>query len=238
MPGDGAGDGVIRVRLQTHRDAQHVVFASCGEGFDLRDLQLALREGAGLVHGDDIDLRELFDGRAAAEEHAMPRSPRDGGQNRRRNRQNECAGAHHHQQRHGAIERGLGIPDVFKGWNAEDQPPHEEHHRHDAQRENGVARAEAVGEALARRPHLLRRLNQRDDLRQGALRRRFVHAHLRQAPQVQRPAKDRRAGFLRDRHRLTRQRRFIRRRETRENRAIDRKELVRLHHDDLAHAQS
>jgi hypothetical protein len=63
-------------------------------------LQFAFRERARLVHRDHIDLGELFDRRAAAEQHATPGAPGDRGQNGRRNRQNERTGAHHDQQRH------------------------------------------------------------------------------------------------------------------------------------------
>ena len=74
-------------------------------GNDLRDLGVADRQGPCLVEDRDVDLAELLQGAAVAEDDAVPGGPIDSSDDRDRGGQDQRAWSRHHE--HG--ERADGV---------------------------------------------------------------------------------------------------------------------------------
>ena len=78
--GDGPGERVGGEPFDRVGQLRNLVLAPGRKTFDALDLQFAGRERAGLVHGNDRNLAEIFDGGATAEKDATAGAPGDGGE--------------------------------------------------------------------------------------------------------------------------------------------------------------
>ena len=116
--------------------------------------------------------------------------------------------------------------------------PDEKHHDREGQQADGVAGAEAVGEALRRGLAGLSIADETDDTGMGTFRWRPQHFSKQRAVSVERAAEHGIAGLLFHRHGFPRQRRFIRRGLTTEYPCIDRKLVVGQDPDGLTRHQA
>lgn len=164
---DGAGEGMGGEAFDAEGEAGDVRFAAGRKAFDGIDAQFAGGEGAGLVHGDDIDVGEFFDGRSTAEEDAMAGAVGDGGEDGGRDGEDEGAGGGDDEEGHGQV-KGAGAVGGADPRRAAGGPPDEEHEDGEAQDPDGVAGAEAVGEPLGGGFEALGIADEADDALEGA----------------------------------------------------------------------
>ena len=112
VAGDGAGQRMGRKPFEREGQLRHFRFPARRKALDRFHAQFAGGQRAGLVERHDVDLRQFFHRRAAAEQNAMPRAPGDGRQHRGGNGEHQRARRGHDQQRHGVIKRA--VPDVAR----------------------------------------------------------------------------------------------------------------------------
>ena len=117
-----------------------------------------------------------------------PRAERDGREDRRRDAQHQRARRRDDQQRHRPVERAPRRRRRRDERRAGRSPSHHTKNiaAHSAEHAVGVVRAEFVGEPLRRGAHLLRVLDEVDDLLQRALARRTQHAAFEQPVEIDR----------------------------------------------------
>ena len=68
----GAGEGVFGERFGARRGSQDLVFAAVAERDDGIDCRFALRNGAGLIENDRLDIREDLEGVAIPSAQGYP----------------------------------------------------------------------------------------------------------------------------------------------------------------------
>lgn len=72
---------MLGVRINGGGKAQDIFFLHVSESNDASDLRAALRDGAGLVHGEGTQLADGFQIRTAFDEHAAPCERGEAGDN-------------------------------------------------------------------------------------------------------------------------------------------------------------
>ena len=109
--GDGAGEGMGRRGGERRERAQGARLVLRRHAGVAGHLGLAAGERPGLVEAHHADVGQSLHRRAAPEEDAAPRARGDGGEHGRWDGEDERAGAHHHEERHRAVDRpgGLGL---------------------------------------------------------------------------------------------------------------------------------
>ena len=168
------------LRLRHHRLRQRMgaaAFHSSGngqqtclvydDGDDVGHPGLANGQGAGLVEGDGREHAQIFQVRAALDQHAAARGAGDAGQHRRGGGDGQRARGSRHQHRHGAV-KGYGEGETKQRRQHDEQPDSYQHGRH----KNTL---EAVSKSLGGRFLRLRLGHHFHHARQRALPRQLGH---------------------------------------------------------------
>ncbi len=169
ISGDSPGERVEGLTLEGIGERRDEPFVARWEAFDLRDAEFSGCEGAGLVHGNNVDFGEFFDGGPAAEQNALASAPCDGREDGGGYGEHEGAGGSDDQEGHGEVECAALIICGGERGATESGPPDEEHDHGETESGEGIAGSEAVGESLGRRLHPLRLMDQVDDALEGTL---------------------------------------------------------------------
>ncbi len=145
-----------RCLFQRRGEAEDRHLVQLAQTLDRDDPRPAVGQRAGLVEDQRADARHRLQGLGALDQNAEMRRPRQSGDKRHRNREDQRAGRRHHEDRH--------RPDRVAG------PPPGGERNGDRHREK--PQRPAVGQPRHRRLRRLRRLDQADDAGIGAVARR------------------------------------------------------------------
>ena len=203
------------------------VGAPTAEGDGVGEARLTRRQRARLVEGDRADARGLFHRHATLEQDAAPGGGGDGAQHRCGRRDDECARAGGHHERHGAVEgraEGVAPEDEGEGDGGERHADHGER----------VGLLEAVDEALRVGLLRLRVLHHRDDAGDGAVGGGLGHAHVERAAAEGCPAEHLVALGFAHGHALAGQRCLVDLAAPAHDHAVERHPVARQHPEHVA----
>ena len=225
---DGLGNRMLRGLLRRGRQTQHLGFGEAVMGGDVGDARLALREGAGLVENDGLELVGGFQSRTASEQDAQLGALAGADPNRRRGGESQRARAGDNQHGHEVEER--------KG-NRRGRAPQEPGRK----RQQGNAKHRGhedgghfVGQPLDGRLGALRLFDQPDDLRQHRVASNPRGAHGKAAGLVERGAEDGITGGSVHRQTLAGEHRLVERRVALGDLTVHRHLFARPHQHQIA----
>ena len=187
---------------------------------DGHEPRLAFGERPGLVDDDRRDLLQQLQRFGIADQHARFRAPARADHDRHRRREAERTRTRDDEHRHGVHQR-VGEPRL----GARPRPHHEGHDGH-GNHDRYEPAGHGIGEALNRRPRSLGVAHHPDDLRQERVAPDAPRLHHDRAGAVDGASGDRRTTPLLDRDRFPRHHRFVDRRRTVDDDAVDRHALA------------
>ncbi len=217
---DGGREGVLAGALERGGQAKDLVLRVARQRHDGREARLPLRQGAGLVHHQGIDLLKALQGLGVADQDPGGGAPPGGDHDRHRRRQAEGARAGDDQHGHGAdygVRQTRLRPEQLPG-EGRQRGDHDDD-RHEPARYD-------VGETLDRCPAALRLADHPNDSGQKGVGPDTLGAHHQAARAVDGAAENAFARSLLHRDRLSRHHRLVHRAVTLEDDAVHRNLLA------------
>ena len=207
---------MLAALVDARRKSQNIFLAKARRRDNPVERGFALRQGAGLVHDQRVDLVHTLDRRCIAEQHALRRCTASGRHDRHRRCQAQRARTCNDQHRHCIDE--TKYPTRVRPQKA----PPEQRQQRDANDNHDKVTGHNVGQTLHRRARTLRLGDHLHNLREHRLGADFLSMDHQAATGVERGANHLVPGPLRDRHRLAGEHRFVHRAFAFHNDAIDR----------------
>ena len=214
---------MLAAPLEARRNLQHMLFG-CSLGRDnFCEPGLALRQRAGLVDHQRVDLFHALERLGIADKDAALSAAPGSDHDRHRCREPKGTRASDDQHRYGAHERK-----AHRGRRAVDRPDHKCNQGDPNDRGNEIRRNQ-IGEVLDGSARALRFGDHLHDLREQRLSADALRAHHEAPCAVDRAARDFLSRMLFHRHRLARDQGFVHARAAFQNHAVNRHLFARAH---------